>query len=115
MREKVLGTLILEYLKDCTDIYLSFDTDSLEGSISKGTGLPVDNGMMPKEAEELIGVILEDSKVICFEITELNPSFDINHATTTMVYHILEKAFSVLKYRQGRQAFLPTQRMNLSK
>jgi len=96
-KEKVLGTLILEYLKDCTDIYLSFDTDSLEGSIFKGTGLPVNNGIMPKEAEELIGIILEDPKVICFEITELNPRFDVNHVTTNMVYHILEKALSVLK------------------
>ncbi len=115
LREKVLGTLILEYLKDCTDIYLSFDTDSLDGSISKGTGLPVDNGMMPKEAEELIGIILKDPKVICFEITELNPRFDVNHATTTMVYHILEKALSVLKDSQGRQAFLPTLRINSNK
>lgn len=96
-KEKVLGTLILEYLKNCTDIYLSFDTDSLDGAISKGTGLPVDNGMLPKEAEELIGIILENPKVICFEITELNPSFDVNYATTNMVYHILEKALSVLK------------------
>jgi arginase len=97
MKEKVLGALILEYLKNCTDIYLSFDTDSLDGAISKGTGLPVDNGMMPKEAEELIGIILDNPKVICFEITELNPSFDVNYATTNMVYHILEKALSVLK------------------
>jgi arginase len=97
MKEKVLGTLILEHLKDCTDIYLSFDTDSLDGSLSKGTGLPVDNGIMPKEAEELIGIILKDPKISCFEITELNPGLDINHATTTMVYHILEKALSVFR------------------
>jgi arginase len=97
MKEKILGTLILRYLKDCTDIYLSFDTDSLEGTISKGTGLPVDNGIMPKEAVNLIGIILEDPKVICFEITELNPSFDDNHATTNMVYRILEKSLSILK------------------
>ena len=96
-KEKVLGTLILDYLKDCTDIYLSFDTDSLEGSIFKGTGLPVNNGIMPKEAEELIGIILKDPKLTCFEITELNPSFDVNHATTIMVYHIFEKALNVLK------------------
>ena len=104
MKKKVLGTLILKHLKDCTDIYLSFDTDSLEGSISKGTGLPVDNGIMPKEAEELIGNILKDPKVVCFEITELNPSFDVNHATTNMVYHILEKALSVLKIEPTHKA-----------
>jgi arginase len=109
-KEKVIGALILEHLKDCTDIYLSFDTDSLEGSISKGTGLPVDNGIMPKEAEALIGIILEDPKMICFEITELNPRLDVNDATIKMVYQILEKALSVLKilpareYRLNRQS-----------
>lgn len=96
-QEANIGTLILEHLKDCTDIYLSFDTDSLDGAISKGTGLPVDNGILPKEAETLIGMILKDPKVICFEITELNPHLDINHATTNMVYQILEKAIAVLK------------------
>lgn len=48
--------------KDCSDIYLSFDTDSLEGSISKGTGLPVNNGIMPKEAEEFIGLFYKIQK-----------------------------------------------------
>lgn len=95
--EADIGTLILEHLNDCTDIYLSFDTDSLDGAISKGTGLPVDNGILPKEAETLIGMILKDPKVICFEITELNPKLDINYATTNMVYQILEKAIAVLK------------------
>jgi len=97
LRSTWTGWTNTEYLKDCTDIYLSFDTDSLEGSISKGTGLPVDGGIMPREAEELIGIILKDPKLICFEITELNPSFDVNHATTIMVYHIFEKALNVLK------------------
>lgn len=97
LKVKVLGALILEQLKGCTDIYLSFDTDSLDGAISKGTGLPVDDGIMPAEAEELIGILLEDPKVICFEITELNPGFDVNDATTHMVYRLLEKALGVVK------------------
>jgi arginase len=37
-----------------------FDTDCLDGSISKGTGLPVENGLMPNEAEDLLSVILQD-------------------------------------------------------
>ncbi len=92
-----LGEQILAYLKDCTEIYLSFDTDCLDGSISKGTGLPVENGIMPKEAEDLIGAILQNEKVVCFEITELNPGLDINSATINIVYHILETAVEILK------------------
>src|SRR4051812_44754475 len=32
---------VLRYLSDCTDIYISFDVDSLDSAISKGTGTPV--------------------------------------------------------------------------
>lgn len=96
MTQEELGIAILEYLKECTDIYLSFDTDSLEGTISKGTGLPVENGIMPNEATGLIATLLKDPKITCFEITELNPRFDINDATTTMVYQIFERAIQVL-------------------
>ncbi|RYF44569.1 MAG: arginase, partial [Cytophagaceae bacterium] len=35
---------VTRYLSDCTDIYVSFDVDSLDSSISKGTGTPVSNG-----------------------------------------------------------------------
>src|SRR6476660_3538306 len=36
---------VQRYLSDCTDIYVSFDVDSLDTSISKGTGTPVHNGL----------------------------------------------------------------------
>ena len=36
---------VLRYLSDCTDIYVSFDVDSLDPSISIGTGTPVDKGI----------------------------------------------------------------------
>lgn len=97
MQANELASLILAYLKDCSDLYLSFDTDSLDGELSKGTGLPVANGIFPKEAEQLIAHLLKDPKVICFEITELNPRLDVDHATTKMVYQIFEKALGALK------------------
>ena len=43
---------VLRYLADCTDIYISFDVDSLDSSISKGTGTPVGNGLREREAED---------------------------------------------------------------
>ena len=39
----------LEILKDCDIIYVSFDVDSLDPSISKGTGTPVSNGFTISE------------------------------------------------------------------
>jgi arginase len=69
----------------------------LDGSISKGTGLPVENGLMPNEAEDLLSVILQDEKVVCFEITELNPGLDINSTTIDIVFKLLETAVDILK------------------
>ena len=36
---------VTRYLSDCQDIYISFDVDSLDSSITKGTGTPVHNGL----------------------------------------------------------------------
>ncbi|HQV01460.1 MAG TPA: arginase, partial [Bacteroidia bacterium] len=43
----------LAHLNHCTHIYVSFDVDSMDSSISKGTGTPVRNGITEKEAGSL--------------------------------------------------------------
>ena len=43
---------VIRYLSDCTDIYISFDVDALDSSISKGTGTPVSNGLREREVDE---------------------------------------------------------------
>jgi arginase len=101
---------IFEQLKDCTDIYVSFDTDSLEGSISKGTGLPVNGGLLPSEAEWLVTFLLGNPRVTCFEITEFNPSLDENNVTKNMVYNVLERAIATLQNQD-----LPKQMMHETK
>jgi arginase len=44
---------VLRYLSDCTDIYISFDMDSMDSTLSKGTGTPVSNGLREREARTL--------------------------------------------------------------
>ncbi len=91
---------IFEQLKDCTDIYVSFDVDCLDPAFSKGTGLPVYGGILPGDAESLTKMLLENPKVICFEITEYNPFLDINLKTADIVYNILEKGIFAINSRQ---------------
>lgn len=62
---------LTRYFSDCSDIYISFDVDSLDSSISKGTGTPVGNGLREREAEDLISKLMQNRKVCCFEITEV--------------------------------------------
>jgi arginase len=86
----------LRYLDDCTDIYVSFDVDSLDSSISKGTGTPVGNGLREREAEDLISKFMQNRKVCCFEITEVNPTLDKENLMAEIAFNILQRSVNVL-------------------
>lgn len=87
---------VLRYLSDCTDIYISFDVDSLDSSISKGTGTPVGNGLKEREAEDLISKFMQNRKVCCFEITEVNPTLDKENLMAEIAFNILQRCVNVL-------------------
>lgn len=87
---------VLRYLSDCSDIYISFDVDSLDSSISKGTGTPVGNGLREREAEDLISKFMQNRKVCCFEITEVNPTLDKENLMAEIAFNILQRSVNVL-------------------
>lgn len=87
---------IIRYLSDCTDIYVSFDVDSLDSSISKGTGTPVSNGLKEREAEDLISKFMQSRKICCFEITEVNPTLDKENLMAEIAFNILQRSVNVL-------------------
>jgi arginase len=87
---------VLRHLSDCTDIYVSFDVDSLDSSISKGTGTPVSNGLREREAEDLISKFMQNRKVCCFEITEVNPTLDKENLMAEIAFNILQRSVNVL-------------------
>ncbi len=87
---------VLRYLSDCTDIYISFDVDSLDSSISKGTGTPVSNGLREREAEDLISKFMQNRKVCCFEISEVNPTLDKENLMAEIAFNILQRSVNVL-------------------
>lgn len=87
---------VLRYLSDCTDIYVSFDVDSLDSTISKGTGTPVGNGLKEREAEDLISKFMQNRKICCFEITEVNPTLDKENLMAEIAFNILQRSVNVL-------------------
>ena len=86
----------IRYLADCTDIYISFDVDSLDSSISKGTGTPVSNGLKERELEDLISKFMQNRKVCCFEIAEVNPTLDKENLMAEIAFNILQRSVNVL-------------------
>ncbi|WP_205686430.1 arginase [Chitinophaga parva] len=87
---------VFRYLSDCDYIYVSFDVDSLDASISRGTGTPVSNGLREREAEDLISKFMQHRKICCFEITEVNPTLDRENLMAEIAFNILQRSVNVL-------------------
>lgn len=67
----------LKYLDACDIIYISFDVDSMDPkATSYGTGTPVKNGLIPKQAKQLLNILGSNPKTVCIEFVEVNPCLD---------------------------------------
>lgn len=66
----------LEMLGEVDMLYISFDVDSLDSSISMGTGTPVKNGFTSSEMETLLTTLVKSPKLVGFELVEVNPTLD---------------------------------------
>ena len=87
---------VIRYLSDCTDIYVSFDVDCLDSSITKGTGTPVSNGLREREAEDLVSKFMQNRKICCLEIAEVNPTLDKENLMAEIAFNILQRSVNVL-------------------
>ena len=81
LRKKSLKTVISEIqnkvLQACDMVYISFDVDCLDSDlVSKGTGTPVSNGLRVEEVKTLLKSFLKWDKIVCLELTEINPLLD---------------------------------------
>ncbi len=85
-----------QHLAACDDIYVSFDVDSLDSSISRGTGTPVSNGLREREAEDMIASFMQHHKICCFEIAEVNPTLDKENLMAEIAFSILQRGVNLL-------------------
>lgn len=86
----------LLHLSNCDDIYVSFDVDSLDSAISRGTGTPVSNGLKEREAEDMMAALMQNHKICCFEITEVNPTLDKENLMAEIAFNILQRSVNLL-------------------
>lgn len=86
----------LLYLDQCDLIYVSFDVDSMDASISKGTGTPAANGITEREAGNLVARLMTSDKVCCFEMVEVNPTLDKENLMAENAFEILVRATNSL-------------------
>jgi arginase len=87
---------ILNAIEPCDCIYISFDVDSMDPTISRGTGTPAPNGITEKQAATLLQRLMQSPKVCCFEITEINPTLDKENLMAENAFEILLKVTNQL-------------------
>ncbi len=95
IRRKAVERIAIEslnYLDQCDLVYVSFDVDSMDSGISKGTGTPAPAGITEKEAGNLIYYLLRSRKVVCLEMVEINPTLDKENLMAENAFEILLKA-----------------------
>ena len=102
VRTKGINKIIKEindYLKECDLIYISFDVDSMDCMyVSHGTGTPVPLGFTEGEVTKILLKLLENDKVCCFEVTEVNPTLDEKcNVMAETAFRVLEKATTLIE------------------
>lgn len=86
-------------LSDCDLIYVSFDVDSMDPDLtSHGTGTPVKNGLLPKQAEEILTLLAKNEKTICIEFVEVNPCLDEKtNKMAEVTFELIESVVNTIK------------------
>ncbi len=79
----------LAHLAHCTHLYVSFDVDSIDPSISTATGTPVDGGLTLDQSKAVIQQLMADDRTRCLEITEFNPTLPQPNEMLAAVKEIL--------------------------
>lgn len=81
----------MKYLSQCDKVYITFDVDALDPSISRGTGTPVKGGINEREAADLILELVQNERVCALEFSEINPTLDSENVMAETVFEILQK------------------------
>ena len=95
IKEIGIGNVCIE-LYECLEergiknIHLSFDIDSIDPLLMKGTGTPVPNGITMDEAKVLLNRIFETRLVRVMDFVELNPQLDKSGLTTKRCMELME-------------------------
>ncbi len=102
VREKGVSevlSLIEKQLAEVDIIYVSFDVDSMDPEItSYGTGTPVEDGLTPLEAKDLLIGLAKNPKIICMEVVEVNPCLDNKKNTMAeTAFELIQEVVDALK------------------
>lgn len=80
-------------LNKVNQVYVSFDVDSLDPSISVGTGTPVENGLSIEQAQYLLSEFYRWEKTKTIEFTEINPTLENENQMANAICKLIQDSF----------------------
>jgi len=87
---------ILREIEEGASLYLSVDLDVLDPSIAPGVTEPAADGLHYRELKALLTEIVQRGRLIGFDITELNPTYDPGGFTALMGARVLATFLSLV-------------------
>ncbi len=81
-------------------IFISFDVDVLDPAFMPGTGTPEPNGLTPREVFPMVRRLCAETKVVGFELVELNPLADPGYTTAQNSDRILRECLTGVAMRK---------------
>lgn len=73
-----------KFVSGVDQIYLSLDMDVINQSYAPGVSAPSAFGWSPAEVLEILNHVFSSGKVVCMDIAELNPAFDVDNHTARL-------------------------------
>jgi arginase len=83
----------LEKLKNCANIHVSLDMDSIDPNEAPGVGTPVPGGLTYREAQLMMEIISDTGRLCSLDIMETNPIVDIANRTAQIAVSLTASLF----------------------
>ena len=81
---------ITNFIGSVDKVYVSIDLDGFSSAYAPGVSAPSPIGFTPEIVWKSLDVIIQSNKLLCFDIVELNPTFDQDNATARLGASCLE-------------------------
>jgi agmatinase len=98
--EAVMERALQEAREGPEYIYISFDVDVLDPAYMPGTGTPEPAGLTTREVFPMVRRLCAETKVVGFELVEVNPLVDPGYTTALNAIRILRECLNGMAVRK---------------
>jgi agmatinase len=81
-------------------LFISFDIDALDPAFVTGTGTPEPGGLTPREAFPIVRRLCSESKVVGFELVELEPMLDPTYVSAMNANRLIRECMTGIAMRK---------------